>query len=164
MMAANMSGGVSLMKAVPKADSKARAGSTVVMIAADLLIIAKCISITNDTACVQAMYEIQTSHVRDMYAQVVEWKEACEYMKASKSRVFLLKHTPEARFECTADSLVEVSSVRLPRVGAVAFSTGDAEKRDGVHGRCMHGQGKYSKVADNRPEVLLYHKHRELQS
>jgi hypothetical protein len=51
-MAANISGGVSLMKAVPKADSTARAGSTVVMIAADLLIIAKCISITNDTACV----------------------------------------------------------------------------------------------------------------
>ena len=116
MMAANTSGGVSLMKAVPKADSKARAGSTVVMIAAGLLIIANCISITNDTACVQAMYEIQTSHVCNMYAQVVEveWKEACEYMKASKSRVFLLKHTPEARFECTADSLVEVSSVRLP--------------------------------------------------
>jgi hypothetical protein len=91
-----------------------RAGSTVVMIAADLLIIAKCISITNDMACVQAMYEIQTSHVRNMYAQVVEWKGACEYMKASKSRVFLLKHTPEARFECTADSLVEVSSIRLP--------------------------------------------------
>jgi hypothetical protein len=63
-----------------------------------------------------------------MYAKVVEWKEACEYMKASKSRVFLLKHTPAARFECTADSLVEVSSVRLPRAGAVASSTGDAEK------------------------------------
>jgi hypothetical protein len=49
MMVANISGGVSLMKAVPKADSKARAGSTVVMTAADSLIIAKCISITNDT-------------------------------------------------------------------------------------------------------------------
>jgi hypothetical protein len=66
MMAANTSGGISLMKAVstPKSDSKARAGSTI--------IIAKCISITNDTACVQAMHEIQTSHVRNMYAQVAE--------------------------------------------------------------------------------------------
>jgi hypothetical protein len=63
------------------------------------------------------MYEIQTSHVRNMYAQVVEWEEACEYTKASKLRVFLLKHPPEARFECTAASLVEVSSVR--GVGAV---------------------------------------------
>jgi hypothetical protein len=43
MMAANISGGVSLMKAVPKADSKARAGSTVVLAVADSLIIAKCI-------------------------------------------------------------------------------------------------------------------------
>jgi hypothetical protein len=58
------------MKAVHKADSKAPAGSTVLMTAADSLIIAKCVSITNDTACVQAMYEIQTSHVRNMYAQV----------------------------------------------------------------------------------------------
>ena len=59
MMAANISGGVSLVKAVPKVDSKARAGSTVVMTAAGSLVIAKCISITNGTACVQAMRRMQ---------------------------------------------------------------------------------------------------------
>jgi hypothetical protein len=41
MMAANVSGGVSLTKAVPKADSKARAGSTIVMAVAGSLVIAK---------------------------------------------------------------------------------------------------------------------------
>jgi hypothetical protein len=85
--------GVSLMKVVPKADRKARAASTVVTIAADSLIIAKCISITNDTACVQAIYQIQTSRVRNMYAQVVEWAEACEYMKASISHVYFSSNT-----------------------------------------------------------------------
>jgi hypothetical protein len=66
-MAVNVSGGVSLTKAVPKVDNKARACSTVVMTVAGSLVIAKCISITNGTACVQAHMQDVTNESRSQH-------------------------------------------------------------------------------------------------
>jgi len=130
-------------------------------------VIAKCISIADGIARIHAMHEIKSGQVCSMYAHVAEWTEACAYMKASRSRVFILTHTHGARFECATSRLVEISAVRLPQVGAVASSNLNAnamDKRNGIYGRCMQGCGKYSLVASNRPQVLIYHSDRELRA